>query len=58
MRPASPSPEGSSPRDLLTLVIIVAAGALIFAALPALGVCVVGCPFPPASLEALGGDAG
>lgn len=45
MRLAGPS-EGFNPRDLLILVIIVAAGALIFAALPALGVCVVGCPFP------------
>jgi len=46
MRLADPSPEGFSPTDLLILGILVAVGALILAALPALGVCVVGCPVP------------
>ncbi len=46
MRPAGPSPDGLNLRDLLILGIVVAAGALILAALPALGVCVVGCPLP------------
>lgn len=45
--PDPPPPEGFTSRDVLILIIVVAVGALIFMALPAFGVCVVGCPLTP-----------
>lgn len=45
--PDGTSPEGFTSRDVLILGIIVAVGALIFMALPAFGVCVIGCPLTP-----------
>lgn len=51
MKPEPSPAEGFTARDVVILAIVVVAGALVFYALPALGVCLVGCSLTPSPLR-------